>query len=66
MDSSRRKALLVLAALAVWAAVTPFMWRDLRRRSPEQTRGPKWVWWIASSNLSGSVAYWLLGRKSLD
>lgn len=64
MDEKRKKALLVAAVLAVWAAVTPFMWRDLRRRSPGQVRGPKWLWWIASANLSGSAAYWLFGRKT--
>jgi len=63
VESSQGKKLLVLAVLAVWAVVTPLMWRDLRRRSPDQTRGPKWLWWLASANLSGSVAYWLVGRK---
>jgi len=42
------------------------MWRDLRRRSIDQIRGPKWLWWVASSNLSGSTAYWLVGSEAFD
>jgi hypothetical protein len=60
---SRKSVIVVGVALAVWAIVTPFMWRDLRRRTPQQVRGRKWMWWIASSNLSGSVAYYLFGRR---
>jgi hypothetical protein len=62
VEASRKRAIAV-AALAVWAIVTPFMWRDLSRRPRELVRGTKWLWWLASSNVSGSVAYWLLGRK---
>ncbi|HVB51222.1 MAG TPA: hypothetical protein VND89_05725 [Acidimicrobiales bacterium] len=57
---------IVAVALIVWAVVTPFMWRDLRQRSKDRVRGPKWLWWIASANLTGSLAYWLLGRKEID
>jgi len=58
--------LVALLALVVRAMVTPLMWRDLRRRPLEQVRGPKWLWWIASSNLSGSAACWMLGRRQVD
>ena len=58
-----RKVALVCVVVMVWAVVTPFMWRDLQGRTPEQLRGPKWLWWIASFNLSGSAAYWLCGRR---
>lgn len=61
--AGNRKGVLVAVAL-VWAVVTPFMWRDLRRRNPEQVRGKKWIWWMASFNLTGSIAYFLFGRKS--
>lgn len=60
---SRRGTPVVVALVAVWAIVTPFMWRDLRRRTPDQVRGKKWVWWLASLNLTGSAAYFLFGRK---
>jgi hypothetical protein len=64
VERSRTKKLAVVVAVLIWSVVTPLMWRDLRRRGPEQVRGPKWLWWIASANLSGSVAYWLFGRTA--
>lgn len=54
---------IVAGALLLWVVVTPFMWRDLRRRPRDGVRGPKWLWWIASTNLTGSIAYWSFGRK---
>jgi len=65
MDRSSRKVALVGVAVVIWAVVTPFMWRDLRHRTPQEVRGKKWMWWIASSNLSGSIAYWLMGRTDV-
>jgi hypothetical protein len=62
MERASRKKLIIAVAVLIWSVVTPFMWRDLRRRGPDQVRGPKFLWWIASTNLSGSVAYWLFGR----
>lgn len=66
MSPSNRRFVVVALAVAVWAVVTPHMWRDLRARAPDQVRGPKWLWWIASANLTGSAAYWLVGRKDPD
>ena len=62
MARTRNRTLVVLA-VAVWAVVTPFMWRDLHRRPADQVRGAKWLWYVASANLSGSVAYFLFGRR---
>jgi hypothetical protein len=53
---------IIAGMLIVWVVVTPYMWRDLRRRPRESVRGPKWLWWIASTNLTGSIVYWLFGR----
>ncbi len=66
MQRSRNRTLVVAVAVVVWALVTPFMWRDLRSRPASGIRGPKWLWWIASANLSGSAAYWLVGRRHAD
>jgi hypothetical protein len=66
VSESRKKLGVFLVAVAIWAVVTPSMWRDLNRRSASQVRGPKWLWWIASSNLIGSVAYWTFGRRKTD
>ena len=60
---TRQRNVTVGIALLAWMIVTPFMWRDLRDRAPEAVRGRKWMWWIASSNLTGSLAYFLVGRK---
>jgi hypothetical protein len=60
------RTVLIVVVLVVWAIVTPFTWRDLRRRSPDQIRGSKWMWRVASSNLTGSIAYFLFGRKPSD
>lgn len=61
-----RKGLLVGITVVVWAIVTPFMWRDLKDRPRDRLRGPKWLWWVASANLSGSAAYWMFARRSGD
>jgi hypothetical protein len=66
MMRNNRGIMIVALAVAVWAAVTPPMWRDLRARTSEQVRGPKWLWWVASLNLSGSAGYWLVGRRKTD
>jgi hypothetical protein len=63
MEHRNRAGIVLAVVLVVWSFVTPFMWRDLRRRRPDQVRGKKWIWWVASSNLSGSVAYFLFGRR---
>lgn len=60
----RNREAAVIIALVLWAVVTPFTWRDLERRTPEQVRGRKWMWRLASANLTGSVAYFLVGRKN--
>jgi hypothetical protein len=56
--------LLIAAVLVVHLVVASFTWRDLRRRSDDQVRGPKAVWRLASAaNTGGSVAYFVFGRK---
>ena len=62
---TRSQTRVVVLALLVWAIVTPFTWRDLRRRPREAVRGPKLLWWISSANLGGSLAYWLFGRREV-
>jgi len=49
----------LLAALVVLhLIVAAFTWRDIRRREPNQIRGPKWVWRIASAaQMGNSLAY---------
>jgi hypothetical protein len=63
--AKRKPNKLVLAIIGVvhLTAVT-LTWRDLRSRPAAQVRGPKRIWQVASAlNTSGSVAYWLFGRR---
>jgi hypothetical protein len=56
------KALAVIIPAHI--AVTAFTWRDLRNRAPEQVRGSKHFWQVASgANTLGSLLYFALGRK---
>jgi hypothetical protein len=51
-------------ALLIHVIVTFFTWRDLGRRPAAAVRGPKVVWQVAAAlNTSGSLAYWLFGRR---
>jgi hypothetical protein len=62
MTDTQKKVLVV--ALIVHVIVLKLTWLDLRRRPAAAVRGPKRLWRIASTlNTSGSVAYWLFGRR---
>lgn len=56
----------LIAALIVHVIVLNLTWRDLRRRPASAVRGKKRMWRLASmANTSGSVAYWLFGRRRM-
>jgi hypothetical protein len=68
--SSGRKALtaqqkkIVVVAVVLNAIIASFTWRDLGRRPATLVRGPKALWRVWSTlNTTGSVAYWLVGRR---
>ena len=65
MAAKGKPNIVVLAAVAVvHVTAVGLTWRDLRSRPAEQVRGPKKVWQVASAlNTTGSVAYWLFGRR---
>jgi hypothetical protein len=51
--------------LPIHVAVTAITWRDLGTRAPEQVRGSKRFWRVASgANTLGSVLYFAIGRRS--
>ena len=56
----------LLAGLVVLhVIVAPFTWRGIGRRDPNEIRGPKWAWRVASAaQMGNSLAYWLFARKS--
>jgi hypothetical protein len=49
----------LIQLLLQWAAL-----RDLRRRRPEDVRGPRWAWVaVTFVNTIGPLAYFALGRR---
>jgi hypothetical protein len=54
----------LLTVLVIHVTLLKLTWRDLGRRPENAVRGKKRVWRFASSvNTTGSVAYWLFGRR---
>jgi hypothetical protein len=64
MTEKQKRVLIV--ALIVHVIVLNLTWRDLRRRPASAVRGKKRMWRLAAmANTSGSVAYWLFGRRRM-
>lgn len=55
----------VIGAMVVLQSVVGTLTvRDLKSRSSDQVRGPKWLWYFwGGTNTLGSVVYWLVGRR---
>ena len=65
-DLSPQQKKIAVAAVILNAIIASFTWRDLRRRPASAVRGNKRLWRLASmANTSGSVAYWLFGRRRM-
>jgi hypothetical protein len=65
MTEQQKKVLAVVAV--VHLIVATFTLRDLKRRPADAVRGPKGLWRLwAVLNTTGSVAYWLFGRRTAD
>jgi hypothetical protein len=63
-DLNAQQKKLLVVVLLVHLIVARFTLRDLRRRPAAAVRGPKRLWRVwATTNTSGSVAYWLVGRR---
>ncbi|MBO0745761.1 MAG: hypothetical protein J2P43_12135 [Candidatus Dormibacteraeota bacterium] len=60
----RRPRAAVAALVAAQIVIGSITVRDIRRRPPELVRGPRLLWMVwAGTNMMGSAAYWLLGRR---
>jgi hypothetical protein len=60
-DSQKKVLIFVLVIHLIMARLT---WLDLRRRPDSSVRGNKRLWRTWSSlNTTGSIAYWLIGRR---
>ena len=63
--TENQKRVLVVA-LVIHVIVLVFTWRDIGNRPAAAVRGKKGMWRLASLlNTSGSVTYWLVGRRRL-
>jgi hypothetical protein len=63
---TERQKRILLIVLVIHVLLLQLTWRDLRRRPDAAVRGKKRAWRFASSvNTTGSVAYWLFGRRRL-
>jgi hypothetical protein len=61
--TERQKRVLAVA-LVIHLIMVSLTWRDLSRRPDAGVRGRKRFWRLASLlNTSGSVTYWLFGRR---
>jgi hypothetical protein len=63
-DLNGQQKLILLLVLVVHVILARFTLRDLRRRPASAVRGPKRLWRVwATTNTTGSLAYWLVGRR---
>jgi len=62
LNDQQKRVLIVV--LVVHVILARFTLRDLRRRPAAAVRGPKRFWRVwATTNTTGSLAYWLFGRR---
>ena len=55
---------ILAVVLVIHVILLKLTWLDLRRRPDAAVRGKKRFWRLASSlNTTGSVAYWMFGRR---
>lgn len=63
-DLSPRTRSVIAAAGVVQVGLLVAALVDLGRRDPEQVRGPRWVWALASFvNFVGPISYFVAGRR---
>ncbi len=66
-DLNTQQKRLLLVILVVHLILARFTLRDLRRRPASAVRGPKRLWRVwATLNTTGSIAYWVVGRRRGD
>ena len=63
-DLNDRQKLILVLVLVVHVILARLTLRDLRSRPESAVRGPKRLWRVwATMNTTGSLAYWLVGRR---
>jgi hypothetical protein len=64
MDLNSKQVRVLAVALVIHLILLTLTRKDLRGRPASAVRGPKRLWKVWSAmNTTGSVAYWLVGRK---
>jgi hypothetical protein len=64
LTDQQKKVLAI--TLVIHVILLRLTWYDLSRRPDAGVRGKKRMWKLASTlNTTGSIAYWLFGRKSV-
>jgi hypothetical protein len=64
MDLNQKQVRVLAVVLVVHVILLALTRRDLRSRPADAVRGNKRLWKVWSTmNTTGSVAYWLVGRK---
>jgi hypothetical protein len=55
------------ALIAAHVVVATLTWRDIGHRQPDEIRGPKWVWRLASAvQMGNALVYWLFARRAAN
>jgi hypothetical protein len=63
-DLNAQQKLILAVVLVVHVMLARSTLRDLRHRPASAVRGPKRFWRVwATTNTTGSLAYWLVGRR---
>ena len=63
-DLNDQQKVILAVVLVVHLILARSTLRDLRRRPASAVRGPKRMWRLwATTNTTGSLAYWLVGRR---
>lgn len=63
-DLSPTSRALIVAGATVQLGLLTAAQLDMRKRTPEQLNGPRWLWVAVSFvNVVGPIAYFVLGRR---
>jgi hypothetical protein len=64
MDLNEKQVRVLAVVLVIHVILLALTRKDLRARPDDAVRGSKRLWKVWSTmNTTGSVAYWLIGRK---
>lgn len=63
LGPGERAGIVALATVQIGLLVAALV--DLARRNPEEVKGPRWAWALASFvNFAGPITYFVAGRRT--